>query len=73
VLLIISDAKTIDLSRAEAALQKAGNAAAKVFWINPIPAAAWKNSKSISALANHCRMASCSTLDELAKTCLKLF
>ena len=68
-LLIVSDAKTVDLPRAEAALKKAAGTVGHVFWLNPIPADKWSYSKSVTVLGQHCRMMSCSTLEELAQAC----
>jgi uncharacterized protein with von Willebrand factor type A (vWA) domain len=72
VLLILSDAKTVDLERAENALIRAGQQAGSVVWMNPIPEAKWQYLKSVVALKRHCNMLSCSTLNELARACAKL-
>lgn len=72
VLLILSDAKTVDLSRAELALARASQLAGSVVWMNPIPEGKWQYLKGVMALKHHCNMVSCSTLSELARACAKL-
>ena len=72
VLLILSDAKTVDLDRAESALIRAAQMAGKTVWMNPIPEAKWQYLKGVMALKRHCSMVSCSTLNELARACARL-
>ena len=72
VLLILSDAKTVDLDRAESALIRAAQMAGKTVWMNPIPEAKWQYLKGVVALKRHCSMVSCSTLNELARACARL-
>jgi len=72
VLLILSDAKTVDLDRAELALMRAAQLAGSVVWMNPIPEAKWQYLKGVMTLKRHCNMVSCSTLDELARACARL-
>ena len=71
-LLILSDAKTIDLNRAERAVLEARRQAGKVVWLNPIPRRKWERLHSIQAMSMLCRMFPCSTLSELARECRKL-
>ena len=72
VLLILSDAKSVDLARAEASLERAGKQAGSVVWMNPIPENRWPYLKGVSRLRQHCSMVPCGTLDELARACAKL-
>lgn len=72
-LLILSDTKTIDLPRAARALLEARRQAGKVLWLNPIPERKWPYIRSIQSMSMFCRMLPCSTLDELARACRKLF
>ena len=72
ILLVLSDAKTVDMARAERALLRAKSKAGKVVFLNPIPEKKWpylKGCQTISALTT---MVSCSTLGELARACRKL-
>jgi hypothetical protein len=71
-LLILSDAKTIDLPRAERALLRAKQNTGKVVWLNPIPQRKWEHLKSIQAMSILCQMVPCSTLHELARECRRL-
>lgn len=72
VLLILSDAKTVDLDRAELALMRAAQISGSVVWMNPIPEGKWQYLKGVMALKRHCNMVSCSTLNELARACARL-
>lgn len=72
VLLVLSDAKTVDLSRAELALMRAGKMAGSVLWMNPIPEAKWPYLRSAATLKQYCTMVPCSTLNDLARACAKL-
>lgn len=72
VLLIMSDAKSVDMNRAEAMLIHAGKRAGSVVWMNPIPENKWPYLKGVMRLKDHCSMVPCSTLDDLARACAKL-
>ena len=72
VLIVLSDAKSVDLDRAEAGLVKASRKAGSVVWMNPIPEAKWQYLKGVVRLRRHCSMVPCGTLDELARACAKL-
>lgn len=72
VLLIMSDAKSVDMNRAEAALIHAGKRAGSVVWMNPIPENKWPYLKGVMRLKEHCNMLPCSTLDDLARACSRL-
>lgn len=71
-LLILSDTKTIDQSRAIAALQEAKRQAGRVIWLNPIPENKWRYIRSVQTMQSFVPMVSCSTLRELAAACRKL-
>lgn len=72
VLIVLSDAKSVDLNRAEAALVKASRQAGSVVWMNPIPEAKWPYLKGVTRLKPHCSMVPCGTLDALARACARL-
>ena len=72
VLIILSDAKSVDLDRAEADLVRAGKQAGAVVWMNPIPEAKWQYLKGVTRLKRHCDMVPCGTLDELTRACARL-
>lgn len=71
-LLILSDTKTIDQSRAIAALQKSKQLSGKVVWLNPIPQRKWRYIRSVQTMQALTPMVSCSTLQELAAACRRL-
>ena len=71
-LLILSDAKTIDLPRATNALLEAKRLAGKVLWLNPIPESKWQYLRSAQTMATICQMIPCSTLRDLANACRRL-
>ena len=72
VLIVLSDAKSVDLDRAEAALMQASRRAGSVIWMNPIPEAKWQYLRGVMRLRQHCDMVPCGTLDELARACARL-
>ena len=72
MLLILSDAKTVDEALAIHELQRVKKKAGRVFLLNPIPEGKWKFIPSIQTLLPYCNMISCSTLDELGKACRRL-
>lgn len=72
VLLVLSDAKTVDLGRAESALARAEKLAGSVIWMNPIPEGKWPYLRGVTALKRYCNMVPCSTLSELARACARL-
>ena len=71
-LLILSDTKTIDQSRAIAALKEAKRLSGRVIWLNPIPENKWKYIRSVQTMASLCTMVSCNTLSALASACRRL-
>ena len=71
-LIILSDAKTVDQSRALTALLKAKQLSGRVIWLNPIPENRWAYLRSTQVMASACTMISCSTLNSLAEACRKL-
>ncbi len=72
VLLVLSDAKSVDLDRAEVSLARTAKACGSVVWMNPIPEAKWQYLKGVTRLRQHCSMVPCGTLDELARACARL-
>ena len=72
VLLVLSDAKSVGLDRAEVSLARAAKAAGSVLWLNPIPEAKWPYLKGVNRLRPHCSMVPCGTLDELTRACQRL-
>ena len=71
-LIILSDTKTVDQSRAVQALVEAKRRSGRVLWLNPISRGQWPHIKSIQTFAALCPMIGCSTLQELAAACRRL-
>lgn len=71
-LIILSDTKTVDQSRAVVALLEAKHKAGQVIWLNPIPQNRWQYLKSANTISSLCQMIPCSTLGELGAACRKL-
>ena len=71
-LIILSDTKTIDQSRAMADLLEARRQAGRVLWMNPIPERKWQYLRSIQAMNSICTMVPCSTLQEMGDACRRL-
>ena len=72
VLIVLSDAKSVDLDRAEIALTQAHSQAGQVVWMNPIPQTKWPYLRGVTRLKPYCDMVPCGTLNELAKACARL-
>ena len=72
VLIVLSDAKSVDLDRAEDGLIKASRRAGSVVWMNPIPESKWQYLRGVARLRQHCSMVPCGTLNELARACARL-
>ena len=72
MLLIVSDAKTVNVPLVVHELLRARSKAGKVFWLNPIPERKWKYLNSSQTMAELCTMISCSTLEELGAACRRL-
>ncbi|MBQ3504229.1 MAG: VWA domain-containing protein [Oscillospiraceae bacterium] len=71
-LLILSDTKTIDQTRAMATLLEAKRLAGRVLWLNPIPQNKWQYIRSVQAMQALVTMVPCSTLRELGQACRRL-
>ena len=73
VLIILSDAKTLEATAAAEHLAQLKRQLKDIIWLNPITKAEWAHIASIDALRMSCKMYDCSTLDHLAKACKKEF
>ena len=71
-LLILSDTKTIDQTRAMATLLEAKRQSGRVIWLNPIPQNKWQYIRSVQSMQSLVTMVPCSTLRELAQACRRL-
>jgi uncharacterized protein len=68
VLIIVSDAKTVEAQSAIEKLKKIKKKVKSVLWFNPIPESDWINNKNIEGFQKYCNIYDCSTLDKLQKT-----
>ena len=71
-LIILSDTKTVDQTRAVEALLEAKRKSGRILWLNPISRGQWPHIRSIQVFAALCPMVCCSTLQELAGACRRL-
>jgi uncharacterized protein with von Willebrand factor type A (vWA) domain len=68
LLIVISDAKTVNMPLAIEALRDASRAARRVIWLNP----GKRTSQSVATLAESCLMLGCGTIEELAAACANI-
>ena len=71
-LIILSDTKTVDQSRALSALLEAKRLSGRIIWLNPIPEHRWVHLRSAQIVSSCCNMIACNTLQSLAEACRKL-
>ncbi len=72
ILIILSDTKTMSPDIAGESFKKVAKRVGRVIWMNPIPEGKWDNMKTASIFRPYCQMVDCSTLNNLAKACMKL-
>ena len=71
-LIVLSDTKTVDQSKALAALLEAKRLGGRIIWLNPIPEHRWVHLRSAQIVSSCCNMIACNTLQSLAEACRKL-
>ncbi len=71
-LIILSDTKTVDQSKAMSALLEAKRLCGQIIWLNPIPEHRWIHLRSAQMISSCCSMISCNTLHALSNACRKL-
>jgi uncharacterized protein len=72
VLLIVSDAKTLEWDKAVETLGAIEAKVKKVFWLNPIPETSWNRIPGIEGFEKLSTMLDCSTLERLSAACRKI-
>lgn len=72
LLLILSDAKTVDLPLALRELSEASRKAGRIAWLNPIAERKWKYHSATRAFSELCTMLPCNTLNELRAAAKRL-
>ena len=68
LLIVLSDARTVNMNYALEALERAERVSRAILWMNPDDT----TTGSAKRLAQYCSMLSCATLDELAAACNKV-
>ena len=71
-LIVLSDTKTVDQSKALSALLEAKRLSGRIIWLNPIPEHRWAHLRSAQIVSSCCNMISCNTLQALSQACRKL-
>lgn len=71
-LIVLSDTKTVDQSKALSALLEAKRLSGRIIWLNPIPEHRWVHLRSAQIVSSCCNMVSCNTLQALSQACRKL-
>lgn len=71
-LIVLSDTKTVDQSKALSALLEAKRLCGRIIWLNPIPEHRWVHLRSAQMVSSCCSMISCNTLQALSNACRKL-
>jgi len=69
IVIIVSDAKTLNAADAAESLKQLGTKVKKIYWLNPIHESEWPGIAGIDGLRQHCTMLDCSTLEKLSKAC----
>lgn len=72
IVVMVSDAKTLEAGATAEKLKKLGKRVRKVIWLNPLPEREWGDIPAIGEFLKESTMLDCSTLDKLAKACSRL-
>lgn len=65
VIVVVSDAKTMESQLAAAELKKLAGKAKDIIWLNPLAKSEWERYNAVKMLRKYCRMEECSTLAQL--------
>lgn len=69
VLIIVSDAKTLNAANAAEGLKQLADKVKKIYWLNPLRESEWPSIAGIDGLRQNCAMLDCSTLEKLSLAC----
>jgi uncharacterized protein len=72
ILIIVSDAKTVEAPAAIEKLKDIKKKVKRILWFNPIPESDWPGIKDMEGFKKYCDIYDCSTLDKLQKTLGKI-
>lgn len=68
VVILVSDAKTLEATEAVEKLKSMESKVKRILWLNPVPDNDWVGIAGIDGFKKYCTMFDCSTLEKLAKT-----
>lgn len=71
IVIVVSDAKTIQAAKTAAELARLASKVKQVYWLNPIPESDWYRIPELDSLRKGCVMLDCSTLDKLSRACAR--
>jgi hypothetical protein len=69
VVIIVSDAKTLNAADAAEGLKQLVERVKQIYWLNPLHESEWSSIAGIDGLRRHCAMLDCSTLEKLGRAC----
>jgi uncharacterized protein with von Willebrand factor type A (vWA) domain len=72
ILLMVSDAKTLNPDETLGNIKVLKAKVKRILWLNPIPEKDWDKIKNIQEFKKHCDMLDCSTLEKLSKVCINI-
>lgn len=72
VVIVVSDAKTLNADKAAERLKKLNLKVKRVLWLNPVPERDWIRIAGIAKFGELCTMLDCSTLERLSKSCASI-
>ena len=72
VVIIVSDAKTLNTNKAAENLKVLRGLVKKCYWLNPLQEGDWKSISGIENFKKHSNMLDCSTIDRLARACAQI-
>lgn len=69
IVLVVSDAKTLEAEKTAENLKVLESRVKRVIWLNPIPEKDWERIAGADSFRKYCTMLDCSTLERLSKAC----
>lgn len=69
VVIIVSDAKTLEVDKAVKKLGKIQSKVKRILWLNPLQEKEWDRIPGIKQITDYCKMMDCSTLERLENVC----
>jgi uncharacterized protein len=73
IVVLISDAKTLDVEKAVHSLSRVYGRVKRIIWLNPTPRKEWERIPGIDGFSGYCTMLDCSTLERLEIACRNFF